>query len=140
MMSRKFKNPLWEDPNTQRRVRCREQHETGSSDIIIDREDTETWDILMSQFTEEEITARTEQDIKNFREQRASRENEQKENELRMFQEALFAEKLQAFEIEDVKNSTNTKLKRKLRKAKTMVEVYAYAGAIVLDKVNNEPD
>lgn len=139
-MNRIFKNPLWEDPSTKRRVLCREQFESGSSDIVIDRQDTETWDILIAQFSEDEITARTEEDIKKFREQRASKENEQKENELRMYQEALFAEKLQAFEIEDVKASKNTKLKRKLRKAKTMVEVYAYAGAIVLDTVNNESD
>jgi hypothetical protein len=43
----------------------------------------------------------------------------------------LFEAKLQAFEIDEIKNSSNRELKSKLRKSKNMVELQIYAQLIV---------
>lgn len=52
-------------------------------------------------------------------------------------QEELFAVKLEVFEIEAIKNSTNRLLKSKIRKSKSAIEVKAYAAALLLDEHNN---
>lgn len=128
-----FKNPLWEDPQTKQRVRARVAVDGGSRDIIIDRQDTATWDDLMSQFSEDDITKATELDIQKFRENKRKQEAYERDQEERRFQEMLFAEKLQAFEIPEIKNSKNILLKRRLRKANNMLEVHAYTAALVID-------
>ena len=46
----------------------------------------------------------------------------------------LFKLKLQSFEIEKVKNSTNRELKASLRKSSSFMETVAYTVAIILDK------
>ena len=43
----------------------------------------------------------------------------------------LFAEKLAAFEIPEVKECKDKMLKRRLRKATTIAQVYVYAAAMV---------
>ena len=45
--------------------------------------------------------------------------------------EILFRSKLEAFEIEEVKNSKNRTLKSKIRKGKSLTEVYAYTAALL---------
>jgi hypothetical protein len=52
--------------------------------------------------------------------------------------EDLFNYKLRAFEIEDIKNSTNRVLKAKLRKSKNTVEVNVYATMIIMENMNSE--
>ena len=135
MIERKFKDPLWEDPNTKQRVRAKEVRPDGNGSfaIIIDRDDKETWDLLMSQFSEDYIEEATQKDIEKFRQDRDSRRVYEQENQERARQEALFAEKLVAFEIPEIKENKNKKLKRRLRKAQTFTEIYAYAAAIIID-------
>ena len=128
-----FKNPLWEDPQTKTRVKARVAVENGSKDIIIDRSDEKTWTDLMSQFTEEQITKATDEDIEKFRSEKKKREAFERDRAEREFQEMLFAEKLQALEIPEVKNNTNIALKRRLRKANNMLELHAYTAALVID-------
>ena len=43
--------------------------------------------------------------------------------------------KLEAFEIDEVKNSENRELKKKIRKAKTLLEVQAYT-TMILQETN----
>lgn len=141
MNKRIFKDPLWEDPNTRQRVSAKEVRPDGqgSTGILIDREDTETWNILMSQFTEDFIEQETLKDIEKFRKERDARQHQRQEEEERHRQESLFAEKLVAFEIPEIKDNKNKKLKRRLRKAQTFTEIYAYAAAIIIDTdMNNE--
>jgi len=47
--------------------------------------------------------------------------------------ELLFAAKVDAFEIKEVSESKNRTLKAKIRKATNMVEIHAYAAAIILE-------
>tara|TARA_R110000822_G_scaffold284936_1_gene406332 strand:- start:8 stop:469 length:462 start_codon:yes stop_codon:yes gene_type:complete len=57
----------------------------------------------------------------------------QKSNEL----QKLFEAKIQAFEIETIKNSTNRIFKSKLRKAQNIIEVNIYSMMIVMEELNN---
>jgi hypothetical protein len=50
----------------------------------------------------------------------------------------LFEAKIQAFEIEQIKNSTNRLLKSKLRKAQNLIEVNIYSMMIVMEELANE--
>lgn len=132
-MARVFEDPLWEDPNTKSRVRCRERTNGGSIEIIIDRRDSDTWNILIEQYSEQEIEDRTQEDIKRFREERDQRRHHERLQEEKMAAEMIFAEKLVAFELPEIKLSKNKLYKRRLRKAKTLTEVYAYSAALVID-------
>lgn len=50
----------------------------------------------------------------------------------------LFKLKLEAFEIEEVKNSNNRELKGKLRRAKSSIEVNIFAMMIVMEAMDND--
>jgi hypothetical protein len=52
--------------------------------------------------------------------------------------ESLFNIKLQAFEMEEVRNSTNRKLRSKIRSAKNAVELNAYLSVLVMDYYNEQ--
>ena len=52
--------------------------------------------------------------------------------------EKLFNYKLEAFEVEEIKNSKNRKLKAKLRRAKSKIEVDMYSIMILQDALEEE--
>lgn len=54
--------------------------------------------------------------------------------------EKLFNYKLEAFEVDDIKNSKNRKLKAKLRRAKSKIEVDMYSIMILQDQLEAETD
>ena len=126
-MAKRFKSALWEIPEEKKRIRALEITETGSRELIIDPADKENYDAVLAEFSIEEITARSEEDVKRFREQKLAEEQFHKENE------ALFIEKLSVMEIDEIKKTTNKKLKRRIRKAKTFAELYVYGAAVVSD-------
>jgi hypothetical protein len=54
--------------------------------------------------------------------------------------EKLFNYKLEAFEVEEIKNSKNRKLKAKLRRAKSRIEVDLYSIMILQEQLEAESD
>lgn len=54
--------------------------------------------------------------------------------------EKLFNYKLEAFEVEEIKNSKNRKLKGKLRRAKSRIEVDLYSIMILQEQLEAEAD
>jgi hypothetical protein len=82
----------------------------------------------------ENTTARTEK--KKAEEQ--TREQRKIEDERAKQLQILFEAKIQAFEIEQIKNSTNRLLKSKLRKAQNLIEVNIYSMMIVMEELANE--
>lgn len=99
------------------------------------------WDAIMEKFGIEVIDEATTKEIqdKNARNEErriANEEQRKKEDEFRK-QEALFAMKLEAFEIEEVKNSTNRDLKARIRKSKTLIEVQAYTTILLMKELEN---
>lgn len=86
---------------------------------------------LISQLSENLITKNT---VERFN----KKENEKTETRLREEQkskskllEELFSYKLKVFESEIIKNSENRKIKSKIRKAKTPMEVNAFATLLI---------
>ena len=85
--------------------------------------------------TEKDVDKWTEEQDKR-RESRKKFEN--KENEERNKALSIFDAKLQAFEIEEIKNSQNKKLRSRLRRSKSIIEVNAVATMIMLESLNND--
>lgn len=79
---------------------------------------------------------------RNSRKKREAEEEKQRELEHAKARklEELFNYKLEAFEIEDIKNSKNRQLKSKLRRAKNRVEVDLYAIMIVMEEMKRKEE
>lgn len=79
---------------------------------------------------------------RNARKKREAEEEKQRELEHAKARklEQLFNYKLEAFEIEDIKNSKNRQLKSKLRRAKNRVEVDLYAIMIVMEEMKRKEE
>jgi membrane protein involved in colicin uptake len=92
---------------------------------------------IISQLTEEKITENTQKRNEKRAAQREMREQQRLEREKAAELQKLFEAKIQAFEIEDIKNSKNRVLKSKLRKAKNLVEVNIYSMMIVMEELEN---
>ena len=54
--------------------------------------------------------------------------------------EALFAAKVDSFEIPEIKASKNRALKSKVRKATNMIEIMAYSAAIIIEENGKEAE
>ena len=89
------------------------------------------FDAVMEMFTEEEIDELTEahKDVVLEQEEKDAEQREVHRN--RVMQEALFNMKLEAFEIEAIKNSQNKEIKKLIRKAKTQLEVQAWVTILI---------
>ena len=92
---------------------------------------------IIPQLTEEKITENTQKRNEKRAAQREMREQQRLEREKAAELQKLFEAKIQAFEIEDIKNSKNRVLKSKLRKAKNLVEVNIYSMMIVMEELEN---
>ena len=93
---------------------------------------------VLEQYTEEEIDANTEEGL-NRRNENIKRQMERRESQhARSKQEMLFNCKLEAFEIDAIKNSKNTEMKRMIRKSKSIMEVQAYATILLMREIEND--
>lgn len=135
----KYKDPIWHDKSN-RAITCRIHQGDGEyaiAQIVAADGENADYDAVLEMYGEEEINRLTEeheeQKIKNqqVEAERAAAHMTRKK------QEVLFNMKLEAFEIEEIKNSTNRELKKRLRKSKTIVEVQAFATLLIQDALNN---
>ena len=98
------------------------------------------WIAIVKEHGEDGIQANTEVMLEksknNIVEQAAAQKEQQQTQKERTAQERLFDAKLAIFEIEDIKNSKNRKIKSKIRKAPTEIEAMAYATALLLNVIN----
>ena len=92
---------------------------------------------ILSTIGEEKITENTNKRNERKLKEREILEQERIEKEKVVTLQELFETKIQAFEIEAIKNSKNRELKAKLRKAVNKVEVYIYSMMIVMEEMNN---
>lgn len=93
---------------------------------------------IIEQLTEEKITENTSKRNEEKANQRKAREQARLEREKAEALSKLFEAKIQAFEIDQIKNSKNRELKSKLRKAKNIIEVNIYSMMIVMEELENE--
>ena len=92
---------------------------------------------IISVITAQIITLNTNLRNEKKSAERAEAEQRRLEQEKARELQRLFEAKIQAFEIDSIKNSTNRILKSKLRKAANLIEVNIYSMMIVMEELNN---
>lgn len=92
---------------------------------------------LLEAVGEEKITQTTVERQERKKAEAESMEQKKLEQEKAKTLQNLFEAKIQAFEIEQIKNSQNRILKSKLRKAQNTIEVNIYAMMIVMEELQN---
>ena len=133
-MKRTIKNPYWgNDQKTQ--VMCEFHYENGpiqTAAVTQTKNGNPDWEEIFNNFTPEQIDKLTEGALAEAREEHEKRKQMERDNIERMKVDALFQAKLDAFEIDTIKNSKNRELKSRIRKAKTLIEVTAFASALIM--------
>lgn len=107
------------------------------SKLTPDGEDNIDFLELIDQVGIEKITQNTTERVERKAEERKRHEQEKIERERASSLHKLFEAKIQAFEIDAIKNSTNRGLKSKLRKAQNIIEVNIYSMMIVMEDIKN---
>ena len=90
------------------------------------------WEEILDTFTLEEIDKTTKDYLKQELVDHEKRKEFEKDEIERMKSDSLFNAKLEAFDIEDIKNSKNRKFKSRIRKAKNIMEVTALTTALII--------
>jgi len=143
MEQEKYRNPIWQNKDNRHLV-CEILQPNGEYAVchVIAGPEAEggvnkDYDAVIEQYGIDGLDSLTEA----HKEQQKKNHERRKEHEEQKFQrhkqEVLFNMKLEAFEIESVKNSENKELKKLIRKAKTPLEVQAYTTILIqkeLDK------
>mgnify|MGYP000891431957 CR=1 FL=1 len=147
-MKKEWKHPFWENAAKDRlTVRLNITHDDGSFSTSVakvskfdrDGKITSDYEEVISQNSLEEIDGFTEERLERHKQEReANIKKQQEKNEAKRLED-LFNYKLQTFEIPEIKESKNRKLKAKIRKSKNQVEMQAYA-TILLMEIMNESD
>jgi len=105
-----------------------------------DGSDNELFNELIDALGEEAIDKET---IDRVTRKKAEKEEEKMRDEEHLKArklEKLFNYKMEAFEVEEIKNSKNRKLKAKLRRAKSRIEVDLYSIMILQDQLEAVAD
>lgn len=134
--NRKIENPYWANkekehiiaeffyPDTDKRVTASIMNDGNNRDY---RE-------IMKNFSVEQIDANTNRRREMRDEEVKRNENRRKADQEKMKQEQLFAAKLDAFEIDTVKNSKDRKMKSRIRKAKSVMEITALTAILIMQE------
>ena len=86
----------------------------------------------------EKINEYTKNDVEIHNERKVQKQEQLKQEEEITKQNILFLAKSEAFDISVIRDSTYTDLKSNIRKASTITEIHAYAGAIIaLETIKN---
>tara|TARA_Y200000002_G_C22668521_1_gene658989 strand:+ start:1000 stop:1416 length:417 start_codon:yes stop_codon:yes gene_type:complete len=133
-MKRTIKNPYWGN-NNKTQVICEFHYEDGpiqTAAITDTKEGNPDWKEVFDTFTVEEIDNLTEDARAEDAKEHEKRKEFEKDEIERIKSDALFDAKLEAFEIEDIKNSKNRAFKSRIRKSKSIMEVTALTAALII--------
>lgn len=136
----KFIEPKWLVPEEKNQIDVKIVDDNGNRQrLIIPRDENNTdYKSLLLQYTVEQIQKNTDESVRIFRESKSRDNQREKEHAERRANEELFLAKLEAFEIEEIKNSTNRELKRKIRKSKNKTEILINAIIGIIDERNSK--
>ena len=135
-----YKYPYWSNKDAKHMIVTLEYEDGRKSTASIQDKDGTNPDYkaILEEFGEETLDKNTAEGVKR-RDENIKKRLQRKETEaVRARQEQLFGAKLQAFELDKVKESTNVPLKRLIRKAKSPLEVTAYTTILLLDDFMND--
>jgi hypothetical protein len=137
--SPKYKDPIWQD-KANRYIVCRILQGNGEyavCHINAAGGENEDYDAVLEMYGEEEIDRLTAEHDEERKRQDQIRKERAEADLVRKKQEILFNMKLEAFEVDEIKSSDNRELKKRLRKAKTPIEVHAYATLLIQEALVN---
>jgi len=135
-----IRSPRW--ANTEKtHIICQFEYDDGrilTASVTDTEEGNPDWKEILETFPLELIDQNTANDLALHNERKAQREEQQKQEDEIAKQNILFLAKSEAFDMSIIRDSTYTDLKSNLRKASTLTEIHAYAGAIVaLETIKN---
>jgi transcriptional regulator of nitric oxide reductase len=146
-MKKEWLHPFWENYQKDRiTVKLVIKHDDGkvsSSTAKVQKYGSDgkvnpDWTEILEQNTIQSIDKHTEEREERHRKRREAQKIKQKEREQSDKLARLFDSKLEVFEIEAVKNSTNRKLKAKMRKSKNSHELMAYTTILIMEEMKDE--
>lgn len=121
----RYIEPKWLIPEEKKQIEVNSVDDNGNRvKIIIPRDERNSdYKSLISQYTIQQIDKNTDESLRIFREMQSRKNQRDIENKARIDSEELFMAKLEAFEMDEVKNTTNKEFKRSIRKSKNKMEV-----------------
>ena len=142
-MKKEWRHPIWENYQKDR-ITCKlvithENGEVTSSTSTVSKYDkngkiTKDYNDVIAATPVEKINKNTEEREQRHKENRLNDKRKQAEREAARKLEQLFNAKLEVFEIESIKNSTNRKAKSKIRRSKNQYEMMAYAIMLIQEE------
>ena len=112
---------------------------TDTHQIHNTKEHEPAWYWVHKIIGQEQIHKNTHKEIDRVNKARKKEEVEDKDRLHKMEQEKLFQAKIAAFELDVVRNTNRREMKSKIRRAKTIMELTAYVGAIIaLENMDGE--
>jgi hypothetical protein len=102
------------------------------------KEHEEAWYWVHKLIGQEAIDKSTNKEIDRVNKERKKHEVAAKDHKHKEEQEELFQAKIAAFEMDVVRQTTYRELKSKIRRAKTILELTAYVGAIIALEYKDE--
>lgn len=144
-MKKEWLHPFWETAQKDRlTVRLNITHDDGSFSTSVARVSkyddngnlSPDFNEILEQNSEESIQKNTEDRLERHKQRREAEVKKQKEENEAKRLEDLFNQKLATFEIPNIKNSKNRELKSKIRKARNLVEMQAYATILLMEEMN----
>lgn len=148
-MKKEWKSPFWETAAKDRiTVRLNITHDDGSFSTSVARVSkfdengniTSDYNEILEQNELKAIDEFTEERLERHRQEREAKVKKQEERNEAKRLEDLFNAKLATFEIPEIKESTNRKMKAKIRKSKNQVEMQAYATILLMEIMNEQAD
>lgn len=136
-----IKNPRWSNDKKDQIV-CEFHYPDGQvyrAAVSQTEQGNPDWEEIIRDFGVEFLDKETEKHIENQNKRKEIAEQRRQELAETTKTEALFNAKLDAFSIEEIKNSKNIALKSKIRKAKSIAEVLAYTSVLLMQELNNSP-
>lgn len=146
-MKKEWKFPFWENYQKDRiTAKLFITHEDGketSSTATISKYKADgsinpDFQAVIDQNTVETIDKNTKEREERHKRRREGEKKAHEERVQAQKLEQLFNAKLEVFQIEEVKNSKNRKLKAKIRKSKSIFEMQAYLSLLIQEEYNNE--
>ncbi len=142
-MKKEWRHPFWENYQKDR-ITCKlvithENGEVTSSTSTVSKYDkngkiTQDYNDVIAATPVEKINKNTEEREQRHKDNRLNDKRKHAEREAARKLEHLFNAKLEVFEIESIKNSTNRKAKSKIRRSKNQYEMMAYAIMLIQEE------
>ncbi len=142
-MKKEWRHPFWENYQKDR-ITCKlvithENGEVTSSTSTVSKYDkngkiTKDYNDVIAATPVEKINKNTEEREQRHKDNRLNDKRKHAEREAARKLEQLFNAKLEVFEIESIKNSTNRKAKSKIRRSKNQYEMMAYAIMLIQEE------